>query len=67
MSAYDSIRQGLNEALAFSDGQQIGATVRQVAMSFTTRIVRNDPSREQTDDACNALSPQAPNGSWRLD
>lgn len=30
MSAYDSIRQGLDEALAFADGQEAGAEVRKV-------------------------------------
>lgn len=30
MSAYDSIRQGLNEALAFAEGRETGAGVRQV-------------------------------------
>jgi putative transcriptional regulator len=30
MNAYDSIRQGLNEALAFAEGAEAGANVRQV-------------------------------------
>lgn len=30
MSAYDSIRQGLNEALAFAEGQKTSARVHQV-------------------------------------
>jgi len=30
MSAYDSIRQGLNEALAFAEGREAGARVHQV-------------------------------------
>ena len=30
MSAYDSIRQGLVEALAFADGRETGARVHQV-------------------------------------
>ncbi|GFM29097.1 DNA-binding transcriptional regulator [Novosphingobium sp. PY1] len=30
MSAYDSIRQGLNEALAFGEGKETGARIRQV-------------------------------------
>ena len=30
MSAFDSIKQGLNEALAFAEGQETGARVRNV-------------------------------------
>ncbi|GAA0307147.1 helix-turn-helix domain-containing protein [Sphingomonas oligophenolica] len=30
MSAYESIRQGLNEALAFAEGRETGARVHQV-------------------------------------
>jgi putative transcriptional regulator len=30
MSAYESIRQGLTEALAFAEGQEIGARVHEV-------------------------------------
>jgi len=30
MSAFDSIKQGLNEALAFAEGKKTGARVRQV-------------------------------------
>jgi putative transcriptional regulator len=32
MSAYESIRQGLNEALAFAEGQKTGARVHQVSV-----------------------------------
>lgn len=32
MSAYDSIRQGLTEALAFAEGRKTGARVRQIAV-----------------------------------
>jgi putative transcriptional regulator len=32
MSAYESIRQGLNEALAFAEGQKIGARVHRVSV-----------------------------------
>jgi putative transcriptional regulator len=32
MSAYESIKQGLSEALAFADGGVTGAVVRQVAV-----------------------------------
>jgi putative transcriptional regulator len=32
MSAYESIRQGLNEALAFAEGQKIGARVHQLSV-----------------------------------
>lgn len=30
MSAYDSIKQGLNEALAFAEGKEAGARIHQV-------------------------------------
>lgn len=30
MSAYDSIKQGLNEALAFAEGKDVGAGIHQV-------------------------------------
>ena len=30
MSAYDSIKQGLNEALAFAEGKETGARIHQV-------------------------------------
>ncbi|MBW4332371.1 helix-turn-helix domain-containing protein [Stakelama sp. CBK3Z-3] len=30
MSAYDSIKQGLNEALAFAEGEEAGARIHQV-------------------------------------
>lgn len=32
MSAYETIRQGLNEALAFAQGQDVDARVHQVAV-----------------------------------
>lgn len=32
MSAFDSIRQGLSEALAFAEGREVGARVHQVAV-----------------------------------
>jgi putative transcriptional regulator len=32
MSAYESIRQGLNEALAFAEGQKTGARVHQMSV-----------------------------------
>lgn len=30
MSAYDSIKQGLNEALAFAEGKEVGSRIHQV-------------------------------------
>ncbi|MBA3053808.1 MAG: helix-turn-helix domain-containing protein [Sphingomonadales bacterium] len=32
MSAYDSIKQGLSEALAYAEGRETGAEVREVAV-----------------------------------
>lgn len=32
MSAYESIKQGLNEALAYAEGRETGAIVREVAV-----------------------------------
>ena len=33
MSAYDSIKQGLTEALAFAEGREVGAVVHKVEVS----------------------------------
>ncbi len=60
MSAYDSIRQGLSEALAFTEGQKAGAVVHKVDVpAVDVAAIRASTGCRKAPSPAASASPRA--------
>lgn len=65
MSAYDSIKQGLEEALAFAEGREVGARVHQIQVPDVDVVaIRASTGLSQKEFALSIGVPKATLLNW---